>query len=430
MFKNIISTTTIRILNAVISFIIVLICTNELGSTVYGEIGLMILSISIILLANDLIAGSSIVYFASRYPTLQLLFPAYLWAIIVVALAGFIFYILSFFPSIYHTIVPNQLGKHVLLLSLLNSFNAIHQNLLIGNEKIKTYNLVFLSQFLLQISTLVLCIYVFEEKNIYSYVYALYISYFVAWVIGIFTTKSLFVKISMKGMWKRVQRIVHYGFLIQLANFIQLGNRRFSFYVVKPYLGLSRLGIYNAAIQLAEGLKIISQSIAVVQYSRISNCHDERYAAELTVRLMKFTVFVTFVALCLLLVIPSEIFVRMFGTDFLDVKKVLFGLSPGILFLAMNAIYSPFFSGTGRPQHNTMGSGIGFMIFLALCFVLIPNLGIVGAAVTTSLSYFGIAVYQSIIFIKITKMPLKAFLINKTDFLFFKNLLGEIVKKK
>lgn len=425
MFKNILTTSIVRLINAIISFCIVLICTNQLGSAIYGEIGLLILLITLIIIPNDLIAGASIIYFSSRYKTLQIVVPAYIWSIIIMFLSGIIFYFISFFPSLYNTIIPENLAVHVLFLALLNSFSAIHQSLLIGHEKIKSYNEVFFIQFILQISALTCFIFIFEIKTIFAYVYSLYVSYFCTWIIGIIKTKSLFEKVSLKGTWTRVKEFMNYGILIQLANLVQLGNRRFSFYVVKPYLGLSTLGVYNAAIQLTEALRIISQSIALVQYSRISNCHNEKYAVELTVKLMKFTVIITFIALLVLLVIPSSVYTWLFGSDFHSVKSVIIWLSPGVIFLSINAIFSHFFSGIGLPQHNTIASGIGFVIFLSICFILIPNFGLIGAAATTSISYFGIIIYQIIIFFKRTKIPVKSFLVKKSDF----QIINEIKKE-
>ncbi|MDD4847378.1 MAG: polysaccharide biosynthesis C-terminal domain-containing protein [Bacteroidales bacterium] len=430
MFKNIISTAGVRLLNAIIGFGIVLICTNALGSAVYGEIGLLLLLITLIIIPNDLIAGASIVYFSSRYKTWQVVVPAYVWSIMVAFMSGITFYILSFFPSIFHTIMPENMAIHVVILALFNSFSAIHQYLLIGNEKIPSYNQIFISQFIIQIFTLSCCIYLLQVKSIYAYVYSLYISYIFTWFLGIFKTHSLFERATLKGIGDRVLQFIKYGILIQLANLVQLGNRRFSFYVVKPYLGLSTLGVYNAALQLTEALRIISQSIAVVQYSRISNCHDEKYAADLTIKLMKFTVTLTFFAVCVLLIIPSPVFTWLFGNDFEGVKSVVIWLAPGVIFLSINAIFSHFFSGIGCPQHNTIGSGTGFILFLSLCFILIPKFGIVGAAATTSISYFGIIVYQTIIFKKRTKIPLKSFLITRSDFQIINEIKKELINKK
>ena len=76
MLKKIIGTTGTRILNAVFNLIILVLITNKIGNEGLGIIGLILVDITIIQLSVDLVAGSSLVYFASRANLGQLLFPA------------------------------------------------------------------------------------------------------------------------------------------------------------------------------------------------------------------------------------------------------------------------------------------------------------------------------------------------------------------
>ena len=56
--------------------------------------------------------------------------------------------------------------------------------------------------------------------------------------------------------------------------------------------------------------------------------------------------------------------------------------------------------------------------------ILIPKLGISGAAIATSLSYIGINIMESYLFKKFSKITWKeTFIIKKNDFKFLHNLL-------
>ncbi|NQU32070.1 MAG: lipopolysaccharide biosynthesis protein, partial [Bacteroidetes bacterium] len=84
MIKNILGTTSTRILNAILNLAILVLLTRELGSEGFGVIVIILIAITIIQLLVDLIAGSAIIYFSSRTDLIKLLIPSYIWIAIVI----------------------------------------------------------------------------------------------------------------------------------------------------------------------------------------------------------------------------------------------------------------------------------------------------------------------------------------------------------
>ena len=205
--------------------------------------------------------------------------------------------------------------------------------------------------------------------------------------------------------------------MTQFANIIHLTNKRFSFYIIKSFIGVGSLGIYSAGVQLSEGLRLIGQSISIVQFARISNTTDMDYAKRLTLQLLKFTVIVTAFCMLILLIIPTDVFEYIFSKDFGDIRPVMFSLSVGVVAISASMIFSHYFSGTGKPKFNAISSGVGLIFTLVFAFILIPKYGIIGAGITATLAYSASTIYQLIIFIRITKVKLSEFLINKNDIL-------------
>jgi O-antigen/teichoic acid export membrane protein len=115
--------------------------------------------------------------------------------------------------------------------------------------------------------------------------------------------------------------------------------------------------------------------------------------------------------------------------DFSGLSRVILSLAPGILSMSVSMILSHFFSGTGRHYHNTISSGIGLVLTLILGFTLIPQLGILGAGITASVSYFSSVCYQLIVFMKITKAQVRDFFISSDDLIFIKGEISELMKK-
>jgi len=212
-----------------------------------------------------------------------------------------------------------------------------------------------------------------------------------------------------------MRKILKYGLPTQSAVMLHIGNKRLSFYFIRIFAGLSPLGIYSAAVQLTEGLRLIGQSISLVQYSTISNSRDKEYARVLSIRLMKFTLILTLLALLVLLVIPESVYDLAFSRDFTVIKTVVLILSPGVLALAANTIFSHYFSGVGQPAVNLHANVVGFVFTLVFAFLLIPPYGYLGAAATASVNYLASVVYQYIIFKRQTRTRFSEWVLQKED---------------
>ncbi len=431
MLKKIIGTTGTRILNAVINLVVLIIITNYIGNEGLGIIGLILLDITIVQLSVDLVAGSSLVYFASRANTGQLLFPAYIFVILVI-----IFYylvgtmVMSLFPQLFYIIVPEGYFLHILWLSAIGSLMWIHYNLLLGHSKIGTYNVIFSMQVLVFLMVFAFFIFSAGIRNVDAYVYSLYFAYGMAALAGFSVIIFKSGRLVVKGWTRIIGPVFRYGFITQAANLLSIGNNRLSFYFIKYFAGLPALGIYNAGLQTTEGFKLIGQSIAVVQFSAISNTRDREYARVLTIRLMKISLMLTLAAVVVINILPESFYTWIFSDDFIGVKPVIISLSPGVLALAANNIFSHYFSGVGKPRVNLIAKFAGFIFTVILAILLIPPFGFIGAGITASVSYIATVVYQYIQFRKETQTRPGEWLPARNDIHEFKRIVRETLRTR
>ena len=431
MLKKIIGTTGTRILNAFFALIILYLIANYIGSEGMGVIGLIILDITIIQLAIDLVAGSALIYFASRTNLAKLLVPAYLWIGLVIALFYFLFILANaWFPSIIAVALPQGYAIHILLLALLSGLMITHYNLLLGKERIKTYNILFTVQISMVLLAFLYQLFVAQNSKVEAYLFGLYLGYGTAAVAGFLAVIFKSGQLTLSGWQRSTREVLKYGMVTQMANILNIGNNRISFYIIRHFSGFAALGVYNAGIQLTEGLRVIGQSIAVVQFSTISNTDEPEYARTLTIRLMKLSVLLTALALLVLLIIPENIYSLLLTNDFSGVKPVIIALSPGVMALAINNIFSHYFSGMGNPKINLHAKITGLVFTLVLLFILIPAFGIVGAALTASVSYTATVIHQYIVFKKQTKTRFIEWLPAQKDFREFKSMVQSVFKKE
>ncbi|MFA5417069.1 MAG: polysaccharide biosynthesis C-terminal domain-containing protein [Bacteroidales bacterium] len=430
MINKILGTAGTRVLNAIFNTVILIVLTRELGSAGFGIISLIILAITILQLLIDLVAGSGIIYFTTRKPIIQLLVPAYIWILMVLMLYLMITLIApGFFPNSYYWIVPKDFEFHILFLTLLNALMLTHYNLLIGLTRIKTYNTIFVIQSSILIVSVLVMYFILDKKSVLSFVYSMYFAYGTGTVLSLISVAGHLKRGSLKGWFTTAKAVIGYGFTSQLANVLHIGNKRFSFYILKYFSGVSAVGIYSAGAQLTEGLRLIGQSISLVQFSTIASQDRQEYSRQLTIRLMKLSLTVTLFALILLLVVPSSFYTLIFKKDFSDLKLIIAGLSPGVLALAANTIFSGYFSGVGQPKISLIVNAIGMVVTLISAWLLIPLLGYTGAALAASLSYTSSVVGQHLIFQHQTGTKFHEWIPDKSDYLFFVSMVRKFTKK-
>jgi len=421
MFRKIIGTIGTRLLSAIITLVIVVMNAHLLGAKNVGTISLIILAITLIQLLNNFVGGPALVYLVPRTEIFKLFFLSYLWAVVTSVVGATVMQ--------FAGLIPDGFFIHVMVLSLFLSLSFVNSMILMGLERVKPYNIISLIQIAVLFCVLMISFFVFRHREVMSYIYGLYGSYISAFIFSLIITLPVMRRSGLSGSGTVLKEILRYGSVMQAGNIFQMLNYRLSFYFIEKFLGRAAVGVYSVGVQLSEGIWIISRSISVVQYSRISNSVDPKYAITLTITLVKIAVIVTILALLIILLFPASFFTLIFGPEFAAVKMIMFCLATGILVLSVSMILSPYFSGIGKPHHNTISAAIGLIFTIAGSWVLIPKLGIVGAGLSATVSYSAATLYQVITFIRFTKVGIKDLMITKGELILFKSEIIKLLKK-
>lgn len=416
MIRKIISTTASRLVIALLNLAIIWLLARKLGAEGVGTVSLVVLGISIIQMVSALVGGSALVYMVPRHPLMQLLMPAWIWAVVVSAAGSLL---LGWF-----SLVPHEYMLDLFWISLLQSYFSINQNVLLGKEKVFQFNLLAVLQVMLVLASLLVLFGGFHLFSVSAYIIALYISFGSVFLISYLL---IYRYTSLSGWWNRAifRDTFRFGGYLQAASFMQLFNYRLSYYIIEKYFDRATLGVFSIGVQISESVWIISKSIAMVQYARIANSTDEAYAHRLTSDFIKITGLITVAILAVLLVLPAQFFVLIFKAGFSNVTEVILSLSPGILAVALSLMLSHYFSGSGKPWHNTISSGIGLIFTVGLGFTLIPVYGISGAGLTASAAYMAGMLYQLFIFIRRSPNGWRCLQLKQSD---FAGLLTELRK--
>ena len=415
MFKKLLGTGAARAVNVLTQLATLIMGTKFLGAAEWGKAFIAQTDITFLLIGIELIAGSGLVYFTPRKKLNTLMTISYGWIAFVMLLYILLFKVLAFFPSFYHNIVPEGYARLVLLMTFVYSLHEFNLNHFLGKEKVNIYNWLFLIQILSQVTTMAVLIFIFNLRTAGALLYSQLCGYSLATFIGwILLFPSL--KHEEREPWKEsMKEMLHYGAFMQLSTLVSTLNKRLSLYLLKTHCDERSLGVYALGTQVTEGVNIIGQTIGLVEFSALSNTEKSQRASQLTLRFMKLSILLTFTALLVICLLPTSFFEWLFSGEFSDIRTVILLMAPGIVFFSAHTVLANYFSGTGQPKYNLYASLIGLSVTLIAAFLLIPWLGIQGAAITSSLTYLALFVYQWDVFHKQTESRLGQLVPNRQD---------------
>ncbi len=375
--KNTLFTITTRFVILLCNFALVVVSTRLFGSEGRGVISLVIANVSIIIILNNTISGSTVIYHSSKIPKGQLLLYAF------IGILGF-----SVFGSLFFSFLHGFAWlSHLLVISIFMALNSFLAFYWLGKEKIFHYNLITLSGPALTISLLVLGYFLFPSLSIDYYFYAYYVAYFLVFVFG-------FASFLRQGKIKKMvfeqrhfKKLFFYGFENELNYLIQFLNYRLSYYFISAILGLSSLGLFSVSIAVMESIWVISKSLSALHFSKVVNTQNVKDNIAATRRQARISLFLSTLLVVVLFVVPSSFFGYVFGAEFSEAKKYAVYLSPGILFIAFSNLYGHYFTGVGKLKILRKKSLLGLVATIILLPLLVNEYGIVGACISINVSY-------------------------------------------
>ncbi|HBG69355.1 MAG: hypothetical protein A2W93_16120 [Bacteroidetes bacterium GWF2_43_63] len=394
MITNMLRTLAVRVLTALISLGIVVVSSQMLGVEVVGEISLVIISITIINLVGGFAGGAALVYLIPRNAGARLLPVSQFWALSSGLFTTAILFFIGAFPA--------EMVWHVLILGTVGSLIQNYLSVLLANQRIKAHNFLSLIQAVLMIGSLLVFTFLFKVTDISAYVFALYASYLPVLIVSFILVRN--EKQIGQGSSKAALKVLFgYGSLVQVSSILALLTYRLTYYYTEAWLGLAALGLLSVAAQISEAVWILPKSIALVQFSKISNLKNDNDSAHLTFFLGTVTSVLTLVALAILVLLPDQVYTLIFGSDFKGINAVVQIFAPGILAMSLNIILSHYFSGTGRIIFNLSGSAIGLVTVALAGWFFIRQGNVSDAAMVSTIGYAANFLFAWLCFFWITR---------------------------
>ena len=400
MIKRISNTFASRLLIVVANFLLVVVTSRTLGSEGRGEISLFMTDFTLVLLFTGIVGGSAMAYFVPKKDVFTLTVIGYCWSLPIAGLGVVLLHL--FHPSAYTLWLFGAL--------LVQSFTVVHQMVLLGKNHLFRYNLSTSIQPVFNLAYVYARFHFGNEKSVYIFVEGFFLSSLLAYLAAVLQTWSFFIAHTLQNAKETALDMLRYGSGTYVSTIIQTVAYRLSYYVLF-WFGMSQtIGELSNGLALTEATWLISHSLSLVLYAHLLNTPDEGTQHKLTVQLAFLCFLLTFFSLAFLVLLPSWVFVALFGKDFGNLTLYILILSPGVLLFGASTVFAHYFSAKGNYALNNIKSILGLITGLVCLFVFIPLFGNKGAAVANSISYAASGIYLFFVYFKKTATPLSAVL--------------------
>jgi O-antigen/teichoic acid export membrane protein len=145
------------------------------------------------------------------------------------------------------------------------------------------------------------------------------------------------------------------------------------------------LGLYSMAVTMAELVFYVPDSITTIFLPRVAGSTPEE-ANRLVGRVGRLTTLLT-IAVALALIPAAFLGIHLILPKFVDCLPAFVVLLPGVISLSVAKVMTSYVNGRGRPGLVAIGTVASLVLNVALNLVLIPRFGIVGASLSSLISY-------------------------------------------
>lgn len=388
MLKKITHTLFSKGSTAFINFAILLITSKVLGGEIRGEITLFVLNIAIIQIVNEIYTGYTLVHFIPKFSFKKLYKFGFLWVAVCTLVLSVFFYLFN--------VRMGGNWVHLFLLSFIVILHSFHLVFILGKEKIKLYNWLSASQPLILLLSLLIFIFVLQQKSVTSYIISMYISFVPPAIIS-----SIYIFKEYRNPIKQevflVKQVFTNGFYNQFAALTHMLSNRYNYYLLSTNL---LVGVYSSATSLIESVWLISGSVTPIILTHVANSKQNEENKHITFVLAKLCFLLSIVCVLVLYFIPDAFFVFLLGDDFAETKHIMLLLSPGILCVSFSSIIVHYYSGIGQQKTIALANLCGFITTISLGYTLISNYSVIGACYVSSISYFITSLILLIVFMR------------------------------
>ena len=259
------------------------------------------------------------------------------------------------------------------------------QNLLLGTERIRPYNLIDIGSRSVSVVALVLLAAGGAMTPVSAY--AVYVV--MAAVAGLVAYRVVSHRVSVPAAPSKTILFEggRYGLKAYVASLLAFLVLRIDVLIVQSIRGPEDAGYYSVAATVADQIYIFPAVVGALLFVRLSATIDADRRSRLTRTATLLMAVVMTLGAAISVAVAEPIIGFLYGPAFMPSVDAFIWLMPGIVFLSVNTMLVNLFAAEGMLRVAIVGSLLGLLANIALNIALIPDYGIVGASVASTVAY-------------------------------------------
>jgi len=243
-----------------------------------------------------------------------------------------------------------------------------------------------------------------------------------AWLIALLATAALgvysltrYARILPALNIKAFTAQVSFGIRGYMGYVFQAANHRLDVFFVAYFVGPAAVGYYAVGFGIAELLWEVPLALGTVLFPK-GAALDARSNSRMAAAICRRTLFLTVLGIIALLALGRLVVLVLYGSEFLPSLGAFYILLPSALFFTIHKVLGSSLAGQGVPQATLYGGMLSVPAMVALNVILLPQMGIKGAAIASDVAYAINAAVILLIFRRVARLPLReTLLITRAD---------------
>ncbi|WP_022793459.1 flippase [Marinococcus halotolerans] len=216
-------------------------------------------------------------------------------------------------------------------------------------------------------------------------------------------------RLDYRVIWKICKRGIPYA----LALFLLTLNYKIDIFILRYLVEDDQIGLYSVGTNMAELVWQLPIAIGLVLFAKGATSTNEQATVRRAVKVLRVS-YPVIIVICTGIIVLAPILIRLlYGEVYVPSATVLQLLMPGVIALCVAKVLHPDMSGRGYPLYAIRAFTLPLIINIVLNFMLIPGLGINGAAIASTISYIIGAVVYARLYARKEQLNIKDILIIK-----------------
>lgn len=183
------------------------------------------------------------------------------------------------------------------------------------------------------------------------------------------------------------KEMIPYGMKMYLALIFNYLLLRCDILMIEHFCGKSQTGIYSLATSLADVIFMITSSAAMVLTTKLIELPTDNERFSFENKVLSGIALLMGVIILFASVASGWAITAIYGNEFEKTAIVFRCLMPGIFCWGLNSVISSFLSAVNKLNITVVASAVAFFINILMNMWLIQSMGIIGAALSSAVSY-------------------------------------------